>query len=167
MRETLRIINQLEQDGIIEKYAIGGAIAAIFYVEPFATHDVDIFFIVSSNEGLLNLSPLYSYLAGLGYEPDGEMVMIEGWPVQFLPVFNELLSEAMANVREVEYEGVPTRIFSPEYLIAIMLQLGRAKDYARAEMFIAQNLCDEKKMLELIQRHGIQKQWQELSRRMQ
>lgn len=93
--------------------------------------------------------------------------MIEGWPVQFLPVFNELLSKAMANVREVKYEGVPTRIFSPEYLIAIMLQLGRAKDYARAEMFIAQNLCNEKKMLELIQRHGIQKQWQELSRRMQ
>jgi hypothetical protein len=31
--------------GLIEDWALGGALAAIYYVEPFATYDADVFFI--------------------------------------------------------------------------------------------------------------------------
>jgi hypothetical protein len=31
--------------GLIEDWALGGALAAIYYVEPFTTYDADIFFI--------------------------------------------------------------------------------------------------------------------------
>ena len=30
-------------DGVIDQYAIGGAVAATFYLEPAATIDVDVF----------------------------------------------------------------------------------------------------------------------------
>ena len=30
-------------DGEVLNYAIGGAIGAVFYIEPFATQDVDVF----------------------------------------------------------------------------------------------------------------------------
>ncbi len=40
---TLRVINSLETNGIIRRYAIGGAIALVFYTEPETTYDLDIF----------------------------------------------------------------------------------------------------------------------------
>jgi hypothetical protein len=33
----------MQSDGVIERYAIGGAVGATFYLEPIATLDVDIF----------------------------------------------------------------------------------------------------------------------------
>jgi hypothetical protein len=39
VEKTLKVINRMEADGVIRQYAIGGAVAAIFYVEPFATYD--------------------------------------------------------------------------------------------------------------------------------
>ena len=41
--KTISVINQMMADSIIENYALGGATAVIFYTEPIATEDVDIF----------------------------------------------------------------------------------------------------------------------------
>jgi len=41
--QVIAMINRLEDDGVIERYAIGGAVGATFYLEPVATLDVDIF----------------------------------------------------------------------------------------------------------------------------
>ncbi len=43
MEKTLAILNQLEHEGIIGRYAIGGAVAATRYIEPIQTYDLDIF----------------------------------------------------------------------------------------------------------------------------
>jgi len=43
IREVIATINQMQSDGVIERYAIGGAVGATFYLEPIATLDVDIF----------------------------------------------------------------------------------------------------------------------------
>jgi hypothetical protein len=43
VKVTLETINQMQADGVIGKYAIGGAVGATFYLEPAATLDVDIF----------------------------------------------------------------------------------------------------------------------------
>ena len=43
--DVLRAANELISGGIIKDYALGGALAAIHYVEPFVTYDADIFFI--------------------------------------------------------------------------------------------------------------------------
>jgi hypothetical protein len=43
MKATLQVINQMQADGIIGQYAIGGAIGATFYLEPTATFDVEVF----------------------------------------------------------------------------------------------------------------------------
>ncbi len=47
MKETIKIINELKKKGLIENYAIGGGIAAIFYIEPILTYDLDVFIIPS------------------------------------------------------------------------------------------------------------------------
>jgi hypothetical protein len=43
IREVIATINQMQSDGVIERYAIGGAVGATFYLEPTATLDADIF----------------------------------------------------------------------------------------------------------------------------
>ena len=34
IKHTIAAINQMQADGIIERYAIGGAVGATFYLEP-------------------------------------------------------------------------------------------------------------------------------------
>ena len=43
MEKIFALINQMEADGVIGRYAIGGAIGAIFWIEPFTTKDMDVF----------------------------------------------------------------------------------------------------------------------------
>ena len=123
MEKTLRVLNRMVKDGVIEQYAIGGAVAAIFYVEPINTNDLDVFFHVKdSSAGLDILAPLYEYLSELGYRGHQETIDIEGWPVQFLPVFNPLLEEAVAQARNITFQRTKTRVMQAEHLVAIMLQ---------------------------------------------
>ena len=91
------------KDGVIEQYAIGGAVAAIFYIEPINTNDLDIFFHVKDPSAALDiLAPLYGYLNSLGYKGQGEAIDIEGWPVQFLPIFNPLLEKQSSKLRRFD-----------------------------------------------------------------
>jgi len=43
MKDTFRVLNEMCVDGVIGTYAIGGAVGATFYLEPFATLDLDVF----------------------------------------------------------------------------------------------------------------------------
>ena len=63
MKQTLDVINQMEADGVIGRYAIAGAVAAYNYVEPSLTNDLDILvsFDEPSTEGkasLISLEPI-------------------------------------------------------------------------------------------------------------
>jgi len=57
MEKTLKVINAFKENKVIEDYAIGGAIAALYYVELLLTYDLDIFFI-TVEEGLEVLHPI-------------------------------------------------------------------------------------------------------------
>ncbi|RLC20683.1 MAG: hypothetical protein DRI57_04230 [Deltaproteobacteria bacterium] len=145
---------------IIGRYAIGGAIAATRYIEPVQTFDLDIFVIFPLSEsGLISISPVYDYLAQLGYTAEGEFVNIEGWPVQLLPVYNPLTEEAMEKVIEVEFGKTPTRVFSAEYLAAIMIETGRPKDHARLIHFFEFDSVDRSVLEDIVTRHGLKEKW--------
>ena len=163
MEKTLEIINRMEADGVIGRYAIGGAMAAVFYVEPFATFDLDIFFAASVSGGLMTLTPVYEYLARAGYEAKGEAVDIEGWPVQFLPTYNPLVAEAVEQAVEIKFKGTPTRVLSAEHLVAVMLQTGRDKDYARAAKFLEEGVVNVERLTDITARHGLADKWREFS----
>ena len=45
MDRALRVVEEMVRLGIIRAYAIGGGIAATYYIEPVLTYDLDIFFI--------------------------------------------------------------------------------------------------------------------------
>lgn len=162
MEQTLRVLNELEQAGVLGRYAIGGAMGATFYVEPLLTFDLDIFVVLPETPaGLLTLAPLYEALRGRGYAEAGECVEIEGVPVQFLPAFNALLLEALAEARETQYEQTPTRVLRAEHLLAIALQAGRNKDRERVRLLHEQAQLDRGYLTSVLQRHGLEAPWRE------
>src|SRR5579864_3639176 len=84
LAEVLRAANDLQAADLIEDWALGGALAAIYYVEPFTTYDADIFFI-PKDKGLTSSIPaIYKHLQNQGWEVEREHVLIRGFPVQFL-----------------------------------------------------------------------------------
>ena len=56
--EILGVLEEMKQTGIIEKYAIGGAFAAILHYEPISTIDLDIFFKYYPPKGLSKIFTL-------------------------------------------------------------------------------------------------------------
>jgi len=89
----------------------------------------------------------------MGYDQDPQQkqcIRIEGVPVQFLPVYNGLLDDAMKNTRGFDYEGVPTRVLSAEHLAAICVQTGRIKDKLRVEMFLRSEKFDRRRFFAIL-----------------
>jgi hypothetical protein len=156
MERTLQVLNDLERDGVVTRYAIGGAMGATFYVEPVLTFDLDVFVVLPlTSGGLLTLAPLYEALRARGYREEKECVNIEGVPVQFLPVYNALLEEALAEARDTRYESTPTRVLRAEHLLAIALQTGRDKDRERVRLLREQGTLDENYLEAVLARHGL------------
>jgi hypothetical protein len=50
LAEVLRVSNEHVSVGLIEDYALGGALAAIYYTEPVTTYDADIIFLASARQ---------------------------------------------------------------------------------------------------------------------
>jgi len=166
MKETFELINQMQADGVIGEYAIGGAVGAMLYLEPAATLDVDVFVTLpSSKSGLLSLAPIYEYLKARGCIEKREHIVIGGWPVQFISPSDELEREAVAQAVATELEGTPTRIMPAEHLVAIALRTGRAKDHARIVQFLDQNAVDRKKLEAVLKKHGLTPKWVQFNRR--
>jgi hypothetical protein len=138
----LRVLNDLRTRGVVEQYALGGAAAAMWFTEPLLTEDLDVFCHLPRAGLLLSIEPIYSDLRSRGYLPvvglaHADAVSIEGVPVQFL-VGGPLVDEAIEQAIEVQIAGEPARLFDLEYLIAIALDVGRAKDRMRVEQLMSE-----------------------------
>jgi len=152
----------MEADGVIGRYAIGGAVGATFYLEPSATLDVDVFVSLPKTGGgsLVTLAPLYEYLTARGCKSEKEHIVVEGWPVQFLPPSDALDEEAMEQAVETEVEGIRTRVMTAEHLVAIALKTGRAKDFSRILQFVESGVLDADKLDQILTRHSLLEKWE-------
>jgi hypothetical protein len=85
LKTVLLEINAMEADGIIDRYAIGGAVGATFYLEPVATLDVDIFISFQAQLGSLLMSPepVFTSLTERGARIEGEYLIIADWLFNF------------------------------------------------------------------------------------
>ena len=165
MKATLQVVNQMQADGVISRYAIGGAIGATFYLEPTSTFDIDVFVALGNLSGssLLSLEPIYRYLQSRGYLPEKECILIEGWLVQFLPPGDALDEEALAHAVEADAGGIQVRVMTAEHLTAIALKVGRPKDKIRVAQFIENGILDKDKLRHILERHGLLAKWKQFN----
>ena len=160
MEKTISVINVMQQEGLFERYAIAGGIAALFYIEPVTTFDLDIFIILRSTEGrIISLSPIYSWLKERGYIPEREQVIIEGSLVQFIPVYNDLTEQAVQNAVKHTIGNIKTEVVSKEYLFAIMLQTGRSKDLQRMQLFWDEAEMDVSELEKIVNHFNLNEQY--------
>jgi hypothetical protein len=167
VKKTFELINQMQADGVIREYAIGGAVGATFYLEPSATLDVDIFVSLGTDPGglLVSLAPIYDYLKSRGCKVDAEHIIVGDWPVQFLAASDALELEALEQTVATQVEGERTHVMSAEHLAAIALRTGRPKDFARLLQFLEPGVLDVDKMKTILSRHGLTPKWEQFERR--
>ena len=160
MKQTLQVLLQLREEGALAQFAVGGAVAASFYIEAIATEDLDIFaFLQSSPGGLLMLTPLYDRLKALGATVHNEHVLIHGWPVQILPAYTPLVEAAVSEAQPQDYMGLTVPVVTADYLCAIALQTGRPKDYQRVHALISAGSVTAAMLRQLVQSHHLQDRW--------
>ena len=121
LADVLRAANELVSAGLIKDYALGGALAAIYYTEPITTYDADIIFVASDKTLSAGIPAIYARLQS------------KGW-----------------------YEGVPAKVFRPEYIIAIAASVGRHKDFARIEQMLDQVKIDKALLDDILRRYSLQ-----------
>lgn len=158
LKKTLEVINELHQKGLVKDYAIGGAVAALKWVEPFFTRDLDIFVIPITEPGapaVISFLPIYDSLKAKGYDRwTGQWILIEGIPVEFLPA-EGLAKEAVEEALRVEFEGIKTKVMTPEHLIALFVKAFREKDKMKIRLLLAQGKIDREKLGGILTRHGL------------
>jgi len=154
LADVLRAANELVSAGLIKDYALGGALAAIYYTEPFTTYDADIIFVASDKTLSAGVPAIYSHLQSKGWRVEREHLLIKDFPVQFLAA-SGLTEEAVQEAREIEYEGVPAKVFRPEYIMAIAASVGRSKDLARIEQLLEQAKIDKPMLDDILRRYNL------------
>lgn len=162
MKSTIQVINKLKADGVIGAYAIGGAVGALFYTEPSDTEDIDVFVTFSQSEPteIISLAPIYKRLEAMGFrDKRKEGIVIEGWPVQFLPTTDALDEEALAQAAETDLDGVPVCVMKPEHLVAIALRTGRGKDAIRIQALLNSGRVNPDQLEAIFARHKLVEKW--------
>src|SRR6266404_9139964 len=154
LADVLRAGNELVSAGLIKDYALGGALAAIYYTEPVTTYDADIIFVASDKTLSAGIPAIYSYLQSKGWRVEREHLLIKDFPVQFLAA-SGLTEESVRNAKRIEYEGVPAKVFRPEYIIAIAAGVGRHKDFARIEQLMSQAKIDKPLLDDILRRYNL------------
>jgi hypothetical protein len=154
LAEVLRAANDLVAAKLVEDWALGGALAAIYYVEPFTTYDADIFFIPADKGLTAGIPAIYARLQSQGWQVEGEHLVVRGFPVQFLAAHG-LTEEAVHEAQTIEFEGVPAKVFRAEHILAIAASVGRHKDLARIEQIFQQADLDKTRLENILRRHKL------------
>jgi hypothetical protein len=170
LRKTIEVVTKLAEQGAIQRYAIARAVAALNYIQPTLTEDLDNLVSIAHFEkrpsGLILLTPIETALTNMGYNERSDVGhIIEGWPVQFLPVASALDEEALEKAIDLDIDltGNPplrARCLRAEHIVSIAVRLGRLKDLARAQAFLEQNVVDLVALKEVMERHILWEAWQ-------
>ena len=124
--DVLKELNALIETGVIRDYAIGGGYAVIYHGVPYTTFDLDVFVVLGREE---DYHKLYDYYRQRGNKEEHEYIIISNMAVQFFPNFiSPLFDTAIKESKRTNVSGIPTKVISIEYLIALLLDAFRPKD---------------------------------------
>jgi len=124
--KVIKRLNRLKRAGVIKDYAIGGAHAVAYYLEPVKTLDLDIFVFAESDQDFFIFR---TYIKKAGFRMRGTHVIIDDMPVHFLPgSLHPFINEAVRKGKRIRVNNIPTKILTVEYLIISLLMAFRLKD---------------------------------------
>ncbi len=162
--DVYRALNSLVEEKIVEKYAVCGGTAALFYdTETLRTYDIDIFVFLPQSGFLIDLSAIYSWGRNRGYGVDAEHLMIHNVPVRVLVAGEGLELEALETANILDYDGVPVPVVKPEYLVLLYAKVGGRPRIRRALDLLELDL-NENLIAELVEKYDLQPAWAKLQK---
>jgi DNA-binding Lrp family transcriptional regulator len=124
--KVIKRLNRLKETGVIKDYAIGGAHAVAYYLEPVKTLDLGIFVFAESDQDFYIFR---TYIKKAGFRVRGTHVIIDDTPVHFLPgSLHPFINEAVRRAKRIRVRSIPTKVLTAEYLIVSLLMAFRLKD---------------------------------------
>ena len=159
MDKVAVLLNEMVGQGIIEDYAVCGAVAQMRYTEAVVTLDAAILVAVDEPDKLDVLSSIYAFCRERGYLPEGEAIRVGDWPVQFIPAFSKLTREVIRDAETGDLDGIPLRVIRADYLSVIALSVGRAKDFARVLALREAGAVTDKEISDLAMHHNLTSEW--------
>lgn len=156
--DALRALNAIKADGVVEEYAIAGAMAMVFWSEPVPTFDLDVLVLLPGPQrDLISLDAIYRWAESNRYPVQHEHILVEGLPIQLIPSPSGLAREAITSAAEVDYQGVLVRVVRPEYLIALYLQphARTRKRQERAATLLELPTLNHDLVNDILGRHGL------------
>ena len=165
MKELAQLLIEMRAAGVIENYALFGAVAQIRYTEPVTTLDADVLVAVPPSKGLDQLSEIYAFCAQRGWKAEGEAIRVGSWPTQFIPAFSPLTREAMEQAETADFDGIALRVVRADHLAVIALSVGRAKDFARILSLLESGSVDREAIAKLAAHHGLVEAWQKFTKK--
>jgi len=162
--KIIDIIDDLKEQKLIDDYCLGGATALLYYSTPHLTDDIDIFIELKKKSLIYDLSEIYDYLkSNYNAKEKGEFIIINGFPIQFLLPGDTLTQEAFNNSEYVNVSGKKIKIFSLEYLIAIMLNLGKSKYRERLRIVKEEKKYDINILKDILNKYKLMNKWNNVS----
>jgi hypothetical protein len=152
------VLNDMKAEGVLSDYAVAGAMALLFWVEPIPTYDLDVLVFMPPASGpIVSLDSIYRWTELHHYPAEKEHVLIAGIPVQFLPSHNRLADEAIESAAFLTFQDVPVRVVRPEYLIALYLEPGArtAKRLERAAALRDSGKVDASLLQDVLKRFNL------------
>ena len=148
----------MKDEGVVTEYAIGGAMAIVFWTEPVPTFDLDVFVLLPESSLLVSLDPIYRWAEANGHPSDSEHIVIEGLPVQFIPSHGALADEAIDQAATLDYEGLSVRVIRPEHLIALYLEPSArtAKRLQRVAILLEESVVDRERLTSILRRYNLE-----------
>lgn len=142
---ALAAVERMKHEGVVTEYAIGGAMALVFWTEPVPTFDLDVFVRAEAN----------------GFAAEEEHIVINGVPVQFIPSPGALADEAIAEAATLDYQGAPVRVIRPEHLIALYLEPSArtAKRLQRVAALREESAIDRQRLESILRRYNLELPW--------
>lgn len=127
---VVRVLNQLKLRRKLKDYAIFGAVASTYYIEPIYTEDIDI--IVYANTDLEYIS-IWRELAKFAQKKLDFGFIISDTKVQIQPIsIHPLYESALKNAKVVRIGNIRTKLVDREHLILLALRAFRQKDIYKA-----------------------------------
>ena len=126
---VIAVLNDLKKQEIISDYAICGGYAITYYLEPSYTYDLDIIILLNNQE---EFHKLYQHFREQGNRIEKVYIYIDEMPVQFFPGYGgDLYENTVKFAHKITVKGVPSKVASIEYLVALLLKSYRPKDKIR------------------------------------
>ena len=131
---VIKILNKLKQQHKLKDYAIFGAVASTYYMEPVYTDDIDILVLAELDS---EYSKIWNALKEHATKVKSFGFIISDTEVQILPtLISPLYHDAVLKAKRIKVDGTIVKVVDKEHLILLAMMANRGKDRFRASVLL-------------------------------